>query len=176
MALYTTGYSAPNSELDNISSLNVSHSSESTTAVVLAPTKKAKTNTIPEAVAMPSQEGSHTGGVITTRALTALVATSTHVAPSNVYLNQTSSSSNVSVTSAASRQLRATLARAKLELAEARLEALQADLELAAGSQAGSAGRRLEDVQSEVGSTRQDEHQGNIRSLLHIDVTQQSPW
>ena len=45
------------------------------------------------------------------------------------------------------------LARARYELAEARLEMIQADEEFADGSQAGSAGRRLEDVQSEVGST-----------------------
>jgi hypothetical protein len=111
MAHHTTGYMAPNSE----------HSSESTTTAVLGPTKKAKTDTIPEAVAMPPQGGSHTGGVDTARASTALAATSTHVAQTNVYLNQTSSSSSVSVTSSAARQLRATMARAKRELAEARL-------------------------------------------------------
>ena len=103
-----------------------------------------------------------------------MVATSTHVAHPNVYLNQTSSSSSVSTTSAASRQRRADIARAKRELAEARLEELQADLELAAGSQAGSVGRRLEDVQSEVGSTRQDDLELH-RQLLQTDVVQQPP-
>ena len=70
-----------------------------------------------------------------------------------------SSSSSISAASAASRQRRADLARAKLELAKARtleaealLEVCLADDEVAAGSQAGTVGR-LEYVQSEVGST-----------------------
>ena len=158
MALYTTGYSAPNSELDMSSVANLSNSTESTTTVVPAPTTKARNDTIPEAVAMPTQVGSPAGGVDTTRASPALVATSIHVAHPNVYLNHTSSSSSVSVTSAASRQRRLDLARIRRELAEARLEEIEAELEFAAGSQAGSVSRRLEDVQSEVGSTRQEEH------------------
>ena len=172
MALYTTGYSAPNSELDISSVVNLSNSTESTTTVVPAPTKRARNDTNPETAAMPTQVGSPVGGVYTTRASPAMVATSIHVAHPNVYLNQTSSSSAVSATSAASRQRRADIARAKRELAEARLEELEADLELAAGSQAGSAGRRLEDVQSEVGSTRQDDLELH-RQLLQTDVAPQ---
>ena len=173
MALYTTGYSAPNSELDISSVANLSNSTESTTTVVPAPTKKARNDTIPEAAAMPTQVGSPAGGVDTTRASPALVATSIHVAHPNVYLNHTSSSSSVSVTSAASRQRRLDLARVRRELAEARLEEVEAELDFAAGSQAGSAGRRLDDVHSEVGSTRQEERP--IRPLLHTDVAPQSP-
>ena len=85
------------------------------------------------------------------------------------------SGSSISVTSSASRQRRADIARAKRELAEARLEELQADLELAAGSQAGSVGRRMDDVRSEVGSIRgpsRDESTDPLL-LLHTDVAQE---
>ena len=173
MALYTTGYSAPTSELDISSVVNLSNSTGSTT-VVPAPTKRSRNDTTPDTAAIPTQVGSPVGGVYTTHATPAMVATSIHVDQPNIYLNQTSSSSSVSVTSAASRQRRADLARAKRELAEARLEELEADLELAAGSQAGSVGRRLEDVQSEVGSTRQDDLEIS-RQLLQTDVAPQPP-
>ena len=112
------------------------------------------------------------GYVGTTHATPAMVATSVNVDQPNTYLNITSSGSSISVTSTASRQRRADLARAKRELAEARLEELEADLELAAGSQAGSVGRRLDDVQSEVGSTRHEEPLDPTRPLLPTDVAQ----
>ena len=104
-----------------------------------------------------------------------------HTAAQNV----TSSSSSISVTSSASRQRRVDLARAKRELvearavaAEARLEEIQADLEFAAGSQAGSVGRRLDDVQSEVGSVRiqsRDEYIDPTLQLLTDVALQQQP-
>ena len=69
--------------------------------------------------------------------------------------NQTAvgASSSVSVVSSAERAKRFAKARAALNLAEAQMEMIHAAEEMAAGSQAGSVGRRLEDVQSEVGSS-----------------------
>ena len=57
-------------------------------------------------------------------------------------------------------------------MAVARLDELQADLEFAAGSQAGSVGRRLDDVRSEVGSVRAQSRDESIGPLiqLHTDV------
>ena len=171
MATYTTGYSAPPSELD-VSIVNISSSSGST-AIVPAPTKRSRPTTTANTVAIPPQGGSPVAYVGTTYATPALVATSVNVDQPNTYHNITSSGSSISVTSTASRQRRADLARAKRELAEARLEELEADLELAAGSQAGSVGRRLDDVQSEVGSTRHEEPLDPTRPLLPTDVAQQ---
>ena len=58
----------------------------------------------------------------------------------------------MSVTSSAERVRRYETARVRLALAEARLEMILAAEKMTAGSQTGSVGRRLEDVQSEPGS------------------------
>ncbi len=58
-----------------------------------------------------------------------------------------------SVVSSAERSRRYEKARAAFEMAEARVAMLQAAEEMAAGSQTGSVGRRLEDVQSDTGSS-----------------------
>ena len=91
--------------------------------------------------------------------MSALVVTTKNVELHTASQSILSSSSSASATSAASRLRRADLARAKLELAKARtqeaealLEVCLADDEVAVGSQTGTVGR-LEDVQSEVGST-----------------------
>ena len=70
-----------------------------------------------------------------------------------------SGSSLISVSSSTDRLRRLDLARASCKAAEARalvaeseLEEVQAELDFNAGSQAGSVGRRLDDVQSETGS------------------------
>ena len=184
MATNPTGYSAPPSELD-VSVVNISSSSGST-AVRPAPTKKLRPTTA-ETGATPSKGGSPVASVGTTTAVPALVAT---LRTSNVELHTaaqtvTSSSSSISVTSSASRLRRLDLARAEHELAEARaiaaearLKVLRADLEFAAGSQAGSVGRRMDDVQSEVGSVR-DQSRDEFTDLpllqLHTDVALQQP-
>ena len=63
---------------------------------------------------------------------------------------QSSSESSVSgTTSIASRQRRAATAAARRALAEARLEEIEANNDLAAGSTAGSVGRRMDDVRSD---------------------------
>ena len=138
--------------------VNIS-SSSGYTAVVPAPTKRPRPTTTANTVAIPPQGGSPVAYVGTTYATPALVATSSNVDHPNTYHNITSSGSSISVTSSASRQRRADPARAKRELAEARavaaearLEEIEADLELAAGLEADSVGRRMEDVQSEGGS------------------------
>ena len=58
-----------------------------------------------------------------------------------------------SVVSSAERSRWYEKARAAFEMAEARVAMLQAAEEMAAGSQTGSVGRRLEDVRSDTGSS-----------------------
>ncbi len=82
-----------------------------------------------------------------------MVATERNVQLHTANHTTVSSSSSVSVVSSAERARRCVKARAAFELAEARMEMITAAEELAAGSQAWSVGRRLEDVQSYVGST-----------------------
>ncbi len=147
--------------------VNISSSSGST-AVRPAPTKKLRPTTA-ETGATPSKGGSPVSSVGTTTAVPAFVATlrtssvELHTAAQGV----TSSSSSISVTSSASRLRRLDLAHAKHELAEARLEVLQAELDLAAGLEADSVGRRMEDVQSKGGSIT------DLLLQLPTDVAQQ---
>ena len=153
---HPTGFSVPPSELDS-SIQNISSSSGSTT-VRLAPTKKLK-STAGVTVAISAQAGSPVAP--------ALVATIRNVElHTATQTNNISSGSSISVSSSASRLRRVDLARAKLALAKARsleakahsleaeaqLEMVKADDEFAASSHADSAGRRIEDVQSEAGS------------------------
>ncbi len=58
-----------------------------------------------------------------------------------------------SVVSSAERSRRYEKARAAFEMAEARVAMLRAAEEMAAGSQTGSVGRRLDDVRSDTGSS-----------------------
>ncbi len=73
-----------------------------------------------------------------------------------------------SVVSSAERSRRYEKARAAFEMTEARVAMLQAAEEMAAGSQTGSVGRRLEDVQSDTGSS------GPITTVLH--PTKENPF
>ena len=147
---YPTGFPVPPSELDG-SIMNISSSSGAPSTVLRpAPTKKLR-STAGHPGASSTQVGSP--------AVPALVVTTKNVELHTASQTNLSSSSSASVSSAASRLRRADLARAKLDLAKARaleaeaqLEMYQANDELAAGSQTGTVGR-LEDVQSEVGST-----------------------
>ena len=131
--------------------MNISSSSGAPSTVSQpAPTKKLK-STASHPGASSTQVGSP--------AVPALVVSTKNVELHTASQSNLSSSSSASATSAASRLRRADLARAKLELAKARtqeaealLEVCLADDEVAAGSQTGTVGR-LEDVQSEVGST-----------------------
>ena len=140
-----TGYSVPTSDRD-ISSADVSASSGSFTAVQ-GPTKKAKP--------MPA-EGASDGGSCTLprtgNIVPALAATSCSMASVRLHgQTQSSSESSVSGTnSSASRQRRANLAAARRALAEARLEEVEANNDLVAGSTAGSVGRRIDDVLSDL--------------------------
>ena len=139
-----TGYSVPPSERD-VSSADVSASSGSCTAVQ-GPKKKAKP--------MPA-DGAGDGGSCTLprtgNIVPALAATFCSKASVKLH-GQTQSSSESSVsgtTSIASRQRRAATAAARRALAEARLEEIEANNDLAAGSTAGSVGRRMDDVRSD---------------------------
>jgi hypothetical protein len=148
---YATGYSAPPSELD-VSIVNVSSSSGST-AIAPGPSKRSRPTTETGTAAILPQGGSPVPNVVPSPAMVA----TTIVDQLPTYHNLTSSGSSISVTSSASRQRRVNVARARRELAEARLEEIEADNEFASGSQAGSVGRRMDDVQSEVGSTKQED-------------------
>ena len=99
----------------------------------------------------------------------ALVATLRNVELHTATHTIVSSSSSISVTSSAERARRYETARVSLALAEARMEMDRAANEMAAGSQAGSVGRRLDDVQSDVGSNY------DLPTTLHTDGIQPIP-
>ena len=147
-----TGFSAPASVSD-VSNVNVSTSSGSVT-VKLADTKRSKL-TLDELTASVSA---------------APAAVAVAVDPSRMFEEETrraqrttisSGSSLLSVASSDERRRHLDLVRAKRKAADAAalaaecwLEEVQAENDLAASSEAGSVGRRLNDVQSETESFR----------------------
>ena len=104
---------------------------------------------------MPAEEASDGGSCTLPRTgniVPALAATFCSIASVRLHgQTQSSSESSVSGTnSSASRQRRANLAAARRALAEALLEEVEANNDLAAGSTAGSVGRRMDDVRSDL--------------------------
>ncbi len=169
MEPYTTGFSVPTSEQSG-STMNTSSSSGVPSTVVLPTVTKKLKSTASHPGASSTQVGSP--------AVPALVVTTQNVELHTPSQTVNSSSSAVSAASAASRLRRADLARAKLELAKPRtLEAeallevcLADDDDVAAGSQSGTIGR-LEDVQSEVGSTSTPDLHTDGALLAPTDIT-----
>ncbi len=136
-----TGFSVPPSELHSSSEMNISSSSAQSTVLLPAANKKLR-STAGSSVAISAKAGSP--------ACPALVATERNVQLHTATHTIVSSSSSISVTSSAERARRYETARVSLALAEARMEMDRAANAMAAGSQAGSVGRRLEDVRGGI--------------------------
>jgi hypothetical protein len=144
-----TGFSAPASEVVSTSDisqmLNISSSSAPSTVYAMEEKKRK----------------SHSGAAASASVSTgpAPAPTTTMMTEQNVQLLTATqrtggtSQGGLSVISSAERSRRCEKARAAFELAEARVALLAAAEEMAATSQAGSAGRRLDDVRSDTGSS-----------------------
>ena len=140
--------------------MDISSSSAQSAVLLPTATKKLRSAT-GSTVAISAKAGSTVGPALVATVRNVELHTATHTIMS--------SSSSISVTSSASRARRVETARAAVALAEARMELIHANNEFAAGSQAGSVGRRLDDVQSEVGSNY------DLPSTLHTDGVLQTP-
>ncbi len=140
--------------------MNISSSSAQSTVLLPAANKKLR-STAGNSSAVSAKAGPP--------ACPALVATERNVQLHTATHTIVSSSSSISVTSSVERARRYETARAAVALAEARMEPIHATNEMAAGSQAGSVGRRLDDVQSEVGSNY------DLQTTLHTDGVRPTP-
>ncbi len=142
-----TGFSVPPSEKlssSDISGLmNISSSSAQSTNLSMEE-KKLKSHE-GKAVVMSAQAASSAGPIV--------MVTERNVQLHTANQKPVGTSHGGSVVSSAERSRRYEKARAAFEMAEARVAMLQAAEEMAAGSQTGSVGRRLDDVRSDTGSS-----------------------